>query len=1182
MRKRESLIKSRLISFILALGLLLSLTITGMAASSSNVQDGLEVSISTDKDKYSETESIKVTLTVKNTNSFSVEDVKLVNLIPEGYELDKASAANKSVGLLKSGETVTLDSLLIKPVNNANPSSNNSSSNANNSNSAENRNNQSTTNRNTASNSTSNNKTTSTTKKAKVVYTGDNSQLLLWVGIALSSLFGVALALWLKKKKDGNGKAILSLFLAGSLIATTLTLSSFNVNAEDSANSNVGVIEISTNALVNSKALSLDGKVTYNKEHLKNESINRYQWIKMLIEKLEYDFDAIADQPQVFEDVSEDNEYYPYVQAAALWDIIDKEGKFDGEQLATESFVGITGVRSIGPARLESIFLDKEKYSDNDIFAVALQNNIAMGPENSVVSEASCADRLNNIMDFMFSDAANQDYENIVFKDSVIQLPDNYPYSENESGIMTITDVDDKTITVGDIVSFHTEDGTFLAGKVTSVSDENGKSVLQMEEVSPEEVFVRYEGVVTSELTAEMMWDYYETLSIPEDEESVNKDNNSNSNEVFQQTSFDPSKDFDVETLLNQSSDTITPTPLADIYPNDIEVKIDFSFDINEAKFKIKAAVKDLNSGITKNFNLSPDKLIKKDSFEFEEDEKDEISFSLKLKMENVKTRVATSLINATKRKPIAEVSLIGDFTFSVKGGFKGGLDIPIPGLGFSAFEESSTLTSKILNTSNVGIGLFISLNVEGELEVSYSAPSTKIMSGVYLGSGIRNYSSLKDYPPEFEATKVVAKGEVGLKAKLEFVLMQNKKGFELKADYFAGPALKAEITAHKTYCTCVDGTMYLSLHGDATARIDFGIKFNYKLEFPKIDETNPPRLGGTDNIIKLHFEDYYNTPEKDWIKVEECTYKEGTGNLNLEVSDYYSNKPVEGALISVYKNDDLIEAVHADKDGKYSINLPHDRYKIVVTKEGYLENSTIVDVPIDEELDLTIGLMKLDSGYVFFGSYPIESEDASPTPIRWRIIHDDGTYYTLMMDPVLFTSDYSGSWSEASWANSNMREFLNGDFYQKAFNSSEQTDIVDTTISFWSYKEGAGYSYDTTVDKVYILSTEEYMNPDYGFSNTGEPSDTRIPHYNEKSIYLDVTTHFGDKEEFDSENKTTWVWTRDVHANNFGFPMPTYVTTDGGIYSGGQTYSTWHLGLQPVIRVKSNSNYVKTSTISF
>lgn len=208
MRKRESLIKSRLISFILALGLLLSLTITGMAASSSNVQDGLEVSISTDKDKYSETESIKVTLTVKNTNSFSVEDVKLVNLIPEGYELDKASAANKSVGLLKSGETVTLDSLLIKPVNNANPSSNNSSSNANNSNSAENRNNQSTTNRNTASNSTSNNKTTSTTKKAKVVYTGDNSQLLLWVGIALSSLFGVALALWLKKKKDGNGKAI--------------------------------------------------------------------------------------------------------------------------------------------------------------------------------------------------------------------------------------------------------------------------------------------------------------------------------------------------------------------------------------------------------------------------------------------------------------------------------------------------------------------------------------------------------------------------------------------------------------------------------------------------------------------------------------------------------------------------------------------------------------------------------------------------------------------------------------------------------------------------------------------------------------------------------------------------------------------------------------------------------------
>lgn len=227
---------------------------------------------------------------------------------------------------------------------------------------------------------------------------------------------------------------------------------------------------------------------------------------------------------------------------------------------------------------------------------------------------------------------------------------------------------------------------------------------------------------------------------------------------------------------------------------------------------------------------------------------------------------------------------------------------------------------------------------------------------------------------------------------------------------------------------------------------------------------------------------------------------------------------------------------------------------------------------------------------HAWFGSYPIESKDAVPTPLKWKVIYDDGEYYTLFIDEVIFSGRYGGSFSAASWGDSEMREFLNNEFYQKAFSDNEQADMTSTTISFWSYDENTGYSTGTTTDNVYILSTNEYMNPDYGFSTSGAPSESRIPYYNVNSAYLNVTTHGNSADELDRVNHKTWVWTRDVHSNNYGMPMPTYVTTDGGIYSGGQTYSTWYLGLQPVIKVKKDSKYlsftepdsnIKTSTNS-
>lgn len=54
------------------------------SAASSDIQDGLEVSIITNKDEYSADEDVQVSVNVKNTNSNSVGEISIQTLLPEG------------------------------------------------------------------------------------------------------------------------------------------------------------------------------------------------------------------------------------------------------------------------------------------------------------------------------------------------------------------------------------------------------------------------------------------------------------------------------------------------------------------------------------------------------------------------------------------------------------------------------------------------------------------------------------------------------------------------------------------------------------------------------------------------------------------------------------------------------------------------------------------------------------------------------------------------------------------------------------------------------------------------------------------------------------------------------------------------------------------------------------------
>lgn len=70
-------------------------------------KDGIEVTLTTNKEDYVHGELIKADITVRNTNEYAVSDVYIQSSIPDGYELAAESQGTKYVEFLGAGQTAT-------------------------------------------------------------------------------------------------------------------------------------------------------------------------------------------------------------------------------------------------------------------------------------------------------------------------------------------------------------------------------------------------------------------------------------------------------------------------------------------------------------------------------------------------------------------------------------------------------------------------------------------------------------------------------------------------------------------------------------------------------------------------------------------------------------------------------------------------------------------------------------------------------------------------------------------------------------------------------------------------------------------------------------------------------------------------------------------------------------------
>lgn len=211
------------------------------------------------------------------------------------------------------------------------------------------------------------------------------------------------------------------------------------------------------------------------------------------------------------------------------------------------------------------------------------------------------------------------------------------------------------------------------------------------------------------------------------------------------------------------------------------------------------------------------------------------------------------------------------------------------------------------------------------------------------------------------------------------------------------------------------------------------------------------------------------NSADGKWISYG---YYSGTGSWydgNMTAGDYMRYKDV------VYGSD------------KYR-GVVFDTYRPYFT--GYTSRST------NQE----------DNGYTYGNVYWFKYE-----PIEWRVLDpstgmvmaktilDSQAYNNYILSSGTDEYGYTAYWGDSAktyyannYANSSIREWLNEDFYNTAFSKAQQDIIEYTELDNSAYSSSySAYDSVTTYDKIYLLSYDDVLNTEYGFSSDYNDYDT-------------------------------------------------------------------------------------------
>ena len=186
------------------------------------------------------------------------------------------------------------------------------------------------------------------------------------------------------------------------------------------------------------------------------------------------------------------------------------------------------------------------------------------------------------------------------------------------------------------------------------------------------------------------------------------------------------------------------------------------------------------------------------------------------------------------------------------------------------------------------------------------------------------------------------------------------------------------------------------------------------------------------------------------------------------------------------------------------------------------------------------------------FGNYP-QDKDGTEKPIEWIVMKNEGNQILFLSKYVLDAKPYNKELKAVTWETSDIRQWLNNEFYTTAFNKAEKAKIQTSLIKNKDNSEHGTSGGNDTEDKVFLLSEKE---ADTLFSNDDERIAKATEYAEESGVYV-------------NEEKAAWWWLRSPGSNSYDAAG---VRDDGWVHRRGDYVRSDSGGVRPALHLNLQS----------
>lgn len=566
--------------------------------------------------------------------------------------------------------------------------------------------------------------------------------------------------------------------------------------------------------------------------------LSRYDWMRMLCEQsglTEY-----KNKTPYYEDVSENNTYFSYIQSAVEWDVLEADKEFEGDGYASGRFVVLTAMKTIGERKLD-IYLETEGSIKNDTYIeLAIEQGLI---ENEQLTEGVSAEEgqkvLERLKNLYFTEFWRDDYSDVVYQDGVIELSSDDVLQSNMDGSeIVVADNVGHTLEIGTVIVFEQENTKLKIAREIGAIDADG--TLSLNPVELDQVVESLTVSDITELTFDDIVNYYEV------EENT----------------------YAVSSLQRQQADVIkTKVFPMDINSKGFTISLSTEGEEDDRHLEIQIANKDTGAAIALPVN---DKV------------KSDCEYSAEIDIDKILVggQVSYSIWHGGLEYAEAAVDVESTFKGTVK-----------------TEEEKKILLCKTpvpLGNGIVGVDIqiYLVLSVEGNISLEAELP---IGASLYYekDKGLRNFTH--EISPEPLEIEVNCDAGVMLRFEPTLVILGSFNVMDVEAD--AGVTASATVTTQPTSQVCADisisfPVITISVCGDDGADTiigDMGLSAEWEIIS---SEDAPVRFG-------LHYE---CLPDKTVQFVEVCTYNKEKSTENDDKPDTEKAVQMNNTYYTRYK----------------------------------------------------------------------------------------------------------------------------------------------------------------------------------------------------------------------------------------------------------------------------------------